>query len=288
MKTYSTVDSNLIREIILPRSNQSRKGENGITLIVGGSRMYHGAPLLSSLAALRSGIDLVYTAIPKINLTSSRNFSADLIFVPFADDKLTRGAVRRLLNSIPKKIGSAGIGMGLSFSKSESLLTLINGLIQQHVPLLIDAGALIPDILKETTNTKTVITPHGGEFKRIFGELPTGGLNEQTKLVTKMAQEYGLVIALKGFWNIVSDGDKVYVIQRTTPSMTVGGTGDILSGLVAGYLTKYDPVHACILGLYFNGTAGLNASSKVGLHMVASDLLAELPIVMKEYDEISD
>lgn len=288
MKSYSSVDSNLIREIILPRSKLSRKGENGITLIVGGSRIYHGAPILSSIAALRSGTDLVYTAIPKINLSSSRNFSADLIFVPFPDDKLTSGSVRRLLNSIPKKIDAAGIGMGLSFSKPPFLLKLINGLIQQDVQLLIDAGALIPDILKEIINTETVITPHAGEFKRLFGELPTTDLSEQIKLVTKKAKEYGLIITLKGFWNIVSDGEKVYVIQRTTPSMTVGGTGDILSGLVAGYLTKYEPAHACVLGLYFNGIAGLNLYSKVGLHMTASDLLSELPVVMKDYDVISD
>lgn len=288
MKIYSNVDVNLVREIILPRNKKSRKGDNGITLIVGGSRMYHGAPLLSSIAALRSGTDLVYTAIPKINLIPSRNFSADLIFIPFPDDKLTSGAARRLLNSIPKKIDAAGIGMGLSFSKSQSLLTLINGLIKSDVRLLVDAGALVPDILKDITNTKTIVTPHGGEFKRLFGELPIGSLNEQIKLVTKMAKEYGLIITLKGFWNIVSDGDKVYVIQRSTPSMTVGGTGDILSGLVAGFLTKHEPIHASLLGLYFNGIAALKVSSKIGLHMMASDLLAELPFVMKDYDVIND
>lgn len=288
MKNYSTVNSNIIKRIILPRSKLSRKGENGITLIVGGSRIYHGAPLLSSIAALRSGTDLVYTAIPKINLSSSRNFSADLIFIPFPDDKLTSGAVKRLLNTIPKKIDAAGIGMGLNFSKSQSLLALINGLIKQDVRLLVDAGALIPEILSDIVNTKTVITPHAGEFKRLFGVLPTGVLPEQLKLVAKMAKEHGLVITLKGFWNIVSDGDQTFVTQRTTPAMTVGGTGDILSGLVAGYLTKYDSIHACILGLYFNGMAALNIFNKVGLHMVASDLLAELPNVMRDFDIISD
>ena len=67
MKNYSIVDDSLIRKIIKPRDIYSRKGENGIALIVGGSRIYHAVPLLSSLAALRSGTDLVYTAIPKIN-----------------------------------------------------------------------------------------------------------------------------------------------------------------------------------------------------------------------------
>ena len=66
--------------------------------------------------------------------------------------------------------------------------------------------------------------------------------------------------------------------------MTVGGTGDVLSGLVAGYMAKYNPLNECILGLYFNGLAGLNLYNKIGLHMIASDLLSELPLVMKDYD----
>jgi ADP-dependent NAD(P)H-hydrate dehydratase len=288
METYASVDRNLIQKIILPRRKLSRKGENGITLIVGGSRLYHGAPLLSSMAALRSGTDLVYTAIPKINLASSRIFSPDLIFIPFADDKLTNGAVRRLLNSVPKKIDAAAVGMGLSFSKSQALLSLITGLIQQDVQLLLDAGALIPEVLQKIVYTKTVVTPHAGEFKRMFGELPSGDLEQQIKLVKRVAKEYGLTVILKGFWNIVTDGDQVYVIPRSTPSLTVGGTGDVLSGLVAGYLTKYKPIHACLLGLFFNGMAGLNLFNKLGLHMIASDLLFELPRVMKDYDKISD
>src|SRR5215218_6483377 len=113
MPNFITVDNNFVKKTVKPRYVQSRKGDNGLVLIVGGSRIYHGAPLLSSLAALRSGTDLVYTAIPKINLISSRIFSPDLIILPFPDDKLTTGSVRRLLNTIPKRIDAAAIGMGL-------------------------------------------------------------------------------------------------------------------------------------------------------------------------------
>src|ERR1044071_6380356 len=129
MKDYSLVDDELIRRIVKPRNILSRKGENGIALVVGGSRLYHGAPLLSSLAALRSGTDLVYTAIPKVNLISSRMYSPDLIILPFPDDKLTNGSVRRLINNLPKKIDAAGIGMGLNTSKSQPLILLIQQLL---------------------------------------------------------------------------------------------------------------------------------------------------------------
>lgn len=286
MNPYTIVDANLIKKIILPRDVTSRKGDNGITLIVGGSRIYHGAPLLASMAALRSGVDLVYTAVPKINMVSSRNFSADLIVIPFPDDKLTSGAVKRLLKSIPKKIHSAAIGMGLNFAKPQALLSLIQDLMNQDVCLIVDAGALIPEILTLITNSKVVVTPHAGEFKRIFGIAVPEKLPDQVDIVTMKAKEFGITIALKGYWNIVSDGESVFVTQRTTSAMTVGGTGDILSGLVAGYLTKYSPVMASIMGLYFNGIAGLKVYEKIGLHMVSSDLLDELPFVMKEYDKL--
>jgi ADP-dependent NAD(P)H-hydrate dehydratase len=284
MKDYSLVDDDLIRRIVKPRNILSRKGENGIALVVGGSRIYHGAPLLTSLAALRSGTDLVYTAIPKVNLISSRIFSPDLIILPYPDDKLTNGSVRRLINSLPKKIDAAAIGMGLNTSKSQPLILLIQGLLADDSHLVMDAGALHPEILSDITNNDTIVTPHAGEFKRLFGDGPTTKLTEQIE--SRKAKEFGLIIVLKGYQNIVSDGVNTFVLERATPSMTVGGTGDILSGLITGFRTKYESLYSCLLGLFFNGKAALRLSSKIGFHMLASDLLTELPYVMKEYDTV--
>lgn len=286
MKSYSNIDADMIKKFLLPRNVASRKGENGITLIVGGSRIYHGAPLLASMAALRSGVDLVYTSVPKINIITSRNFSADLIVIPFPDDKLTTGATNRLLKSIPKKMQSAAIGMGLNTAKPQALSSLIQTLLDQKVKLIVDAGALIPEILNQITNSKVVVTPHAGEFKRIFGMTVPSDLHDQIEIVSNKAKEFGIIVTLKGYWNIVSDGENAFVMPRTTPAMTVGGTGDILSGLIAGLLTKYDPVVASIMGLFFNGTAALNVYEKLGLHMISSDLLSELPIVMRQFDKL--
>lgn len=281
-----TVDDNYIRKIVKPRNISSRKGDNGIVLVIGGSRTYHGAPLLSSMAALRSGADLVYTAIPKVNLSSSRMFSSDLIFLPFPDDKLTVGSVRRLVSSIPKKIDASAIGMGLNISKPQSLFLLIQKILEENTHIVLDAAALIPEILTKISNADTIVTPHAGEFKRLFGETPTNGIEEQIKLVSRKAKEYGIIIVLKGFQNIISDGDEIFVIERTTPAMTVGGTGDILAGLISGFRTRYGSIESCLMGLYFNGKAALNLSRKFGLHIIASDLLTELPKVMQEYDSV--
>jgi NAD(P)H-hydrate epimerase len=286
MPNFITVDNDFITKIIKPRNIQSRKGDNGIVLIVGGSRIYHGAPLLSSIAALKSGTDLVYTAIPKINLVSSKMFSPNLIFIPLPDDKLTMGSSRKLLSSIPKKVHSAAIGMGLGISKTNSLCFLIKKLLEDKTSLILDASSLIPDVLNEIINTKSVVTPHAGEFKRMFGQDPGRTKSEQISIVEKKAKEHGIVIVLKGYWNIVSDGDQISVMERTTPSMTVGGTGDVLSGLISGFLTKNNPFESSVLGLFFNGVAGFNLYKKSGLHLMASDLLDELPLVMREYDSV--
>jgi ADP-dependent NAD(P)H-hydrate dehydratase len=287
VSNFIPVDNKYVKNIIKPRNIQSRKGDNGIVLIVGGSRIYHGAPLLSSLAALISGTDLVYTAIPKINLVSSRMFSPNLIFLPLPDDKLTMGASRKLLSLMPKKVHSAAIGMGLGISKISSLCFLINQLLEDKTCLILDASSLIPEVLSEIVNTKSVVTPHAGEFKRLFGQDPGLYKSEQMSIVMKKAKEYGIVIVLKGYWNIVSDGEQISVIERTTPSMTVGGTGDVLSGLISGFLTKNNAFESSILGLFFNGLAAISLYNKIGLHLMATNLLEELPLVMKDFDKLN-
>ena len=100
-----TLQTSIIKKFIPQRKSSSRKGDNGIVLVVGGSYYYHGAPILASVAALRSGTDLVYTGVPKINVSATRAISPNLIVIPIVDAKLTRGAVNKLLGSLPKKIG---------------------------------------------------------------------------------------------------------------------------------------------------------------------------------------
>ena len=122
------LQASIVKKFIPARKSDSRKGDNGIVLVVGGSYMYHGAPILSSIAALRSGTDLVYTSVPKINVSSTRAISPNLIVIPLVDQKLTKGAVRKLLGVIPRNLDSATIGMGLAVQEKNSLLILIKSL----------------------------------------------------------------------------------------------------------------------------------------------------------------
>ena len=285
-----TVTPKLVKDLIVPRIATSRKGDNGIVLVVGGSRIYHGAPILASIAALRSGTDLVFTAVPKSNIIAVRAYSPDIIALPLPDDKLTSGLVNRLMAMLPKKPHAAAIGMGMSIAKPEALVSLIRQLRNAEIKLLLDASALIPEILREIAGTGTIVTPHAGEYKRLFEKHPGTNEDVQTSTVQTDAKDYGITIVLKGSVNIISDGVSEYtaVIKRSTPAMTVGGMGDVLSGLTVGLLTKYSSFNASILGVFLNGVAASLAYERVGLHMVATDVIEDLPNAMKPFDLIKD
>jgi len=170
-----------IRKFIPSRKFSSRKGDNGVVLVVGGSYLYHGAPILSSMAALRCGTDLVYTAVPKTNVTSTRSFSPNLIVIPLADQKLTRGTVTKLLGMLPRNLDAATIGMGLAIQEKNALINLIKSLLDKDVRLSLDASALFPDVLQFLCDKNVVVTPHAGEFQRLFGVSPPISKNEELR-----------------------------------------------------------------------------------------------------------
>jgi NAD(P)H-hydrate epimerase len=311
-KKIISVTPDLIQQILPARLASSRKGDNGIVLVVGGSGIYHGAPLLSSLSALRSGVDLVYTAVPESNVATIRSFSPNIIALPFANDEFTIGSAKHLLKMLPKKPHVVAIGMGMNIANSDSLIYIIKELKKIGSKLLLDASALVPEILEDISGTNTIVTPHLGEYKRLFQKeqdhdndkmidamattaTTTTALKEQALNVYSIAKKYGITIILKGYYDIICSGSYpqdrqqqkyIAVIKRTTPAMTVGGCGDVLSGVVAGLLTKMsDAFSASITGVYLTGMAGGLAYQRVGLHMVATDLIEQLPNVMKQFDK---
>jgi NAD(P)H-hydrate epimerase len=282
-----TLQTTIVKKFIPARKSNSRKGENGTVLVVGGSYIYHGAPILSSLAALRSGTDLVYTSVPKINAQSTRAISPNLIVIPLVDQKLTRGAVTKLLGAIPKNLDSATIGMGLAIAEKTSLKILVESLIKNDVRVSLDASALVSDILPIISNKNAVVTPHAGEFKRLFGISPPENQKQRISTVEKLAKKHGITILLKGQTDVVSDGKTTYLNPKKIPAMTVGGTGDVLSGLVAGILAKNrNALEAAAAATYINGLAGKLVQKKLGLHMTSMDLIDAIPQVMKPFDKI--
>ena len=276
MKPIS-LSSSVVKKFIPSRKSNSRKGDNGKVLVVGGSYMYHGAPVLSSLAALRSGSDLVYTAVPKVNVQSTRSLSSDFIIIPMADSKLTRGTVNKLLGQVPQDLDSATIGMGLAVQDVEALKLLIKSLLNRDIRLSLDASSLVKEILPLIANKNVVVTPHAGEFKRLFGEVPSENKVKRIQTVEKYAKKNSVTILLKGQTDIISNGTKTYTNVKNTPGMTVGGTGDVLSGITAGFLSRNrNALESASAAAFVNGLSGKITQKQFGLHLTASDLILSL------------
>ena len=283
-----TLTKNIIKGFMPTRNKSSRKGDNGKVLVVGGSYVYHGAPVLSSLAALRTGADLVYTAVPKNNVQATRAISPDLIVIPLADAKLTRGSVNKLLGQIPKDLDSATIGMGLAIQDIEALKILVKSLLNRDVRLSLDASALVKSILPLIKGKNVVVTPHSGEFYRLFGEELPSEKKNHVKFIEKVAKKYSVTILLKGQTDIISDGKRTFQNSKTESSaMTVGGTGDVLSGIISGLLARNrNSLESAAIAAYLNGLCGKYVQKEIGIHMVASDLINALPYVAKIFDKI--
>jgi NAD(P)H-hydrate epimerase len=238
------------------------------------------------MGAMRSGVDLVFVAVPASIAPSVRALSPDLIVVPLPDAKLTRGNVSKLLAWV-KDVDSFAVGPGLGPQNPKDLAQAINELKGNSRGMVLDADSLRPEALESMKNAGAVATPHGMEFQRLFGRELPADLDGRVSIAASCAKEAGLTVLLKGTTDIVTDGDRVGLNVTHTPAMTVGGTGDILTGITSGLLAKGVPsFEAACAAAFINGSAGVAAAKQLGLHLVASDVVNQIANVMKTFDRI--
>jgi NAD(P)H-hydrate epimerase len=281
-----TIDKGFVADLIPPRKRDSHKGMNGTACIVGGGRIYHGAPFLAAMAALRSGLDLVYLAVPAAVAVPIRSMSPDLIVIPLPDSKLTRGNANRLVSWIPE-LGCIGVGPGLGPQNPDELVNALTRFSTKTKALVVDADALRPSILKVSGSVRMVVTPHAGEFERLFGVKLDAELQPRVEAIKRAAKESSVTVIVKGPTDVVSDGERVALNTTHSPAMTVGGTGDVLTGITTALVAKgLASFEATCCAVYLNGLAGAEAAREYGLHIVASDVVANIAQTMKQFDRI--
>ncbi len=284
--TPTTIDADLVAKIIPPRRKDAHKRMNGTVCVVGGSRLYHGAPFLCATGAMRSGADLVFIAVPASIATAVRSLSPDFIVIPLPDSKLTRGNVSKLMSWV-SDVDAFAVGPGLGAQKPESVAQALNQMKGEGRSLVVDADALRSQILPSIRKTKTVVTPHAREFERLFGEKLPDDVDRRIGVVSAQARKAGVTVLLKGPTDIISDGDQVALNETHSPAMTVGGTGDVLTGVTAGLLAKkVPPYDAACAAAYINGAAGVEAAKEFGMHITPSDVANKVANVMKRFDTL--
>ena len=281
------VDSEFASRVIPPRRKDSHKRMNGTVCVVGGSRLYHGAPYLCATGAMRSGVDLVFVAVPASIATPIRALSPDFIVVPLPDSKLTRGNVSKLMAWVPE-VDTFAVGPGLGAQNAESVAQALNRMKGDGRSLVVDADALRERVLPSIRGANAVVTPHAREFERLFGVHLPDGLDERVEAVAGEAKKAGVTVLLKGPTDVISDGERTALNDTHSPAMTVGGTGDVLTGITAGLLAKkVPPFEAACAAAFINGAAGVEAVRQLGFHITASDVASQIANVMKKYDSMT-
>jgi len=273
------------------RPPHSKKGDFGRVLIVGGSPDYSGAPALSALAALRAGSDLAVIAAPRSVADVIRAFSPNLIVRPLRSDRLSPPDVPDVL-ALARRSTCMVIGPGLG--TEEATFNAVSEIISKAapgIPLVIDADAIKALASKPVglAGSKTVITPHAGEFRLLSGaELPEpGDIEGRMEAVRKLARRLGAVVLLKAHEDIISDGERTKLNITGNPGMTVGGTGDVLTGVVASLMARgLGPFEAACIGAFVNGMAGDMAAQELGYHILATDVIERIPLVLRPYERV--
>ncbi|HDJ89426.1 MAG TPA: NAD(P)H-hydrate dehydratase [Thermoprotei archaeon] len=271
-----------VKAVLPIREPYSKKGDFGKILVIGGSYKYSGAPALTGLAALRTGADIVIIAVPSIIANTVRTYSPNLIVYPLDGEYLTKNHIDMLLKLVDK-VDVVAIGPGLGLNE-ETKNTVIEFLSKIEIPVVVDADGLkaLAGKLDIVSNKKVVLTPHAGEFKILTGiKLPNeekNGWKKRMEIVRNEAKNLGITILLKAHYDIISNGVKVKVNRTGNPGMTVGGTGDVLTGITATFLAwNNEPFKAAVAAAFINGLAGDLVFQKKGYHILASDLIEMLP-----------
>lgn len=269
---------------LLPdRKPDTHKGSYGRILLLCGSRGYTGAAALAAMGALRSGAGLVYVGVPESIYTIEAIKLTEAIVLPLPDDggMLSVDAVdeiKRLLKKMDAVLIGPGLGQSIGTSLAvKTVLECFDG------PVVVDADGINvllthKDIVRGRTGT-TILTPHMGEFIRIGGRADF----DRVKAAVDAANEWNCILLLKGHRTVITDGITVYENTTGNPGMAVGGSGDVLGGILAGLLGQgIDPFKATACAAWLHGASGDICAQEIGQYgMLPTDMLYVLPRLMK-------
>lgn len=277
------LDHKAVLSILPDRQILAHKGNFGRILLLCGSRGYTGAAYLAAMGALRTGAGLTYLGVPEsIYAIEAVKLNEPIVFpLPDDDGKLAVSAAEEIKGLLPK-MDAALIGPGLGQSKGTlAALKVVLRDFQGAVVVDADGINLLAQhkYLLRGRTAPTVLTPHEGEFARIAGGVAT----DRQTAAEQLALELGAVVVLKGHGTIITDGTVTYRNPTGNPGMAVGGSGDVLAGMVVSLLGQgIDPVEAAAAGVWLHGAAGDVCAEKLGQYaMLPTDILEELPRLMK-------
>jgi ADP-dependent NAD(P)H-hydrate dehydratase len=273
-----------------PRQPEGHKGTYGRVLVVAGSRGMSGAAVLCASAALRGGAGLVRLAVPAevLPIVAASNPCYTTAALPQDEQgRLGAPAVPVVLELVG---GNSAVALGPGLGQSPEISTLVRDVLEQtSAPLVLDADALNVLVHQQGSLGRhagpVILTPHPGEFARLTGLDPATIHAERRERAVRYAATHGVILVLKGHGTVVTDGKQVFINPTGNPGMATGGSGDVLTGLLAALLGQgLEPFVAAQLGVYLHGLAGDLARDHLGeASLIASDLLQYLPAAFRHH-----
>ncbi len=267
------------------RNPTAHKGDFGRLLVIGGNEVYSGAPTLVSLGALRTGVDLVYLAAPRKEAYAISSISPNLITIKLDGDNLNPGNIETLKPYLSMVDAVAmGPGLGLNPETVDFVKLYVDEVEKAGKPLLLDADGLKAFAkFKRSLKIPLVLTPHAGEYTILTGETLPENQDQRALAVQKTSKKLKTIVLVKGKVDFICDSERLKLNFTGNVGMTVGGTGDVLSGIVGGLMAQHaDPFEAAVAGAFVNGAAGDFVAEEIGFHMVATDIIDWIPTVLED------
>ena len=269
---------------ILPdRDPWGHKGTFGKILLLCGSRGFTGAAYLAAMGALRTGAGLTFLGVPEsIYSIEAVKLNEPVVFpLPDEGGKLSADSIPEILDRLPS-MDAVLIGPGLG--QSEGTFELVKAVLENaECPVVLDADginvmAAHKDILRGR-KAPTILTPHDGEFARLGGTIGT----DRMASARELALDLGCIMLLKGHRTCITEGITDYLNQTGNPGMAVGGSGDVLSGIIVSLLGQgIVPLEAAAVGAWLHGAAGDLCAEELGQYgMLPTDMLNALPRLLK-------
>ena len=248
------INEKILREVYSKRENWSHKGNFGKILVIGGSDIYTGSPALVGMSALRAGADSVKIFAPKRAADICAQTSPELITIPFHKNSFDAEALD-IFKSLEKWANVITIGNGIGVSSKQQ--EFVNMVIKEtKKPVIVDADA-IKVMDKNLLNQNMIITPNTYEFNLLFSKSVDDDPDDRIKTVSDMAREFNTNILLKGHIDIISNGDDTYINKTNSVYMTKAGTGDTLTGILAGLIGQRNKIlKAACAAAFINGYTG--------------------------------
>ena len=273
----------LVLSLLPDRNPWGHKGNFGKLLLLCGSRGYTGAAFFAAMGALRSGAGLVFLGVPaSIYGIEAVKLNEPVIFpLPDAGGRLSADAVPEILTRLPQ-MDAVLVGPGLG--QSEGTLAVVRAVLEKaECPVVVDADGINVlsahrDLLRGR-KLPTILTPHDGEFARLGGVIG----EDRMAAAAALAEELGCVVLLKGHETCITDGTDGYINPTGNPGMAVGGSGDVLAGVITALLgAGLPPLEAAACGAWLHGAAGDRCAAELGQYgMLPTDMLSALPRLMK-------